>query len=705
MKINTFNILNYKYLRPFAYILLLIFIGCTKQQSISNSNADSYISFNVNQIDITLEKNASLNIKNGLANTNSEANILFTEIFDLNGTDVKITVEESDFQNTNKVHPYRVESKIASTKLQTGFKYRLILYEAGTNTVVSNTLGTAGTRLDVPVEKGNSYDWVCLSFNDTNDPGTSVTTLNTDNRDLLYAKSSTAVSIPVSTGVGQNINVPINIMLKHLLSQITVEVNSENFPGNISSLAASFGANNYFQSGTLDIKSGIITNPTPINTTSLIPFEGIGSPIASKSFYTVGSTTINPFQVIVNSLVINSGGNNVTLPSAKGYNFTNITPTPGKSIKAKIEYLSIADFTCYGSPSVSGDYTVETPLTSSNKIDVPLNVIKAGRVHLISKDKNGMFFDSGIITLNAGMQTVTLLPNNSTSVLNELDGINAVPSNESRPSKPNTAEENNDTSNDQSDTYIITNAFTENAICSPVRIQVRAKVISSSALNLSNSTTPPYWPANNSIYASDGNYKDIIPKDKRIQMDMANLANWSALYPMLWYVYVKNVSGVNIPWTKFDAVGSADQRFFGYSGDTHYHRKKGDPIAPNARYGSLDPYLNAASTDNDTHPIPTANSSTYGAHGAGYGGIPGFYAELTDVGFTLRLNGLYYKYRLHWNSKQISTFNYSCVPTMVLYGIIKTELDEKDIIPFAPTASYTPSGADNGDRNYLSYNP
>lgn len=676
-------------------------------------------------------KNSKLQAKeSSLFSNGPAASLQDKQIIPLDGFDAVLTVEEGSY-NDNLLQLGAVANVnnhgglTAATKpLGANKKYRVIVFEAGTSNVVATEVGTSGTRLDVGVDKGKSYDWVIYSFNDTEDPGVSTTTLETDHRDLIYAKSIAPIVIGGAAGDGTDVNVPINVVLQHQLARVVVEVNAANFPGDIVALSAELGASNYFKRGTFNLKTGEISNPVAISTGPSMNFtsqNATNNQIKVSNFYTVATTQINPFAVNINSLTISTPAGNSSLSATRNFSFTKIVPELGKSITAKIEFLSLASYDC-GAVTTKGTYTTETPLVAANNyIEVVVVINKAGNIRLATEDKNGMKFDSGLLSYSAsetGSRTIKLLPVKSTTVLNDLDGLTAVVPNSSgsleRDSKPNTSEEGsaNDITNkinNQRSSFVITNTLNGAVFCNPALIDVKPKVTSMAAsMDISNYTAwigyaaAPYWPANGAKFATDGTYK-TIPKDSRIQMDMANVANYSAAYPMLWYVYVKNISGATIPWTKFDATGSADSRAGTLADNgTHYFRN-GDEIANNARYGSLDPYFSAAAIPPAQHAYPTADASTLGSHGGGYGGLPLYYAELTDVGFVLKINNIYYKYRLMWSSERVSDFVYKSTPTMVLYGMYKTEP-----AAYAPYTYYTGTGAGSQilpQRTPLVYNP
>lgn len=671
---------------------------------------------------------------NGLIpNKGLTSNIISQERQDISGIDAMVTVEQGNYtaeaKTPSTLIPVKSQKKgslKASTPLAAGKKFRIILYAAGTNTVFSTTVGTAGTQLAIPVEKGKSYDWAVFSYNDANDPGDATTSITTDQRDLLHASSAAAVAVGGVSGDGQDINVPVSVLLKHKLGKVTIEFSAEKFIGDISSITGALGANSYYQHGSLNLKTGVITASTASNTPVAIPFVNKvagNNQVKVANYYTTGTTQIPSFQVTLSALTITNPAGNTTLPAAHTFNFPSMIPAAGKSITARIEFLAAAQFTC-GVVNSFGTYTVETALVpATHYLETTVQVNKAGNIQLASEDKNGMKFQSTLTRYEPGAHTIRLLPVLSNTVINEANGIqkvittNVTPNTLARPSKPNNAEEGTAANitakvNNQTSSYIITNTVTNTTICNAAIIDVKPKVITmATAMTMNNfnglsySPSPTYWLGNSitNAYASDGTYASTIPKDLRIQMDMANIAGihaGAAYYPSLWFVYAKNISGVAIPWTQMDASGSADYyNALNIDNTTHYKRT-GDPIAIGARYGSMDTYGNAA------NPIPTASAATNGAHGAGnnsllIGNI--LYAELTDVGFTIQIDGVYYKYRLMWDSRNPDGNNFNTRASLVLYGMHTSQP-----ATYAPYTYYSANGGNTQvlpQRVPLVYNP
>ncbi|TDS17538.1 hypothetical protein [Sphingobacterium paludis] len=234
----------------------------------------------------------------------------------------------------------------AQTVLPANVKYRVVLYDRATtpSTFVSSTLGTAGTPLSIDVVKGKNYDWAVFSYNDANDPGTSNTTVPSDQRDLLHINGTTGV-IPGAPGDGTNVNVPINAVLKHKLAAITVELNSTAYPATITAAVATLGSANYFSNANMDVKTGTLstatasTVATPINLTPTTP-----AAVRSATYYTASTSTIGTFSVVLNSLSILTQTNQVKTQAAPvTFNWGNVVPVAGRRYVAKINIQPVRD--------------------------------------------------------------------------------------------------------------------------------------------------------------------------------------------------------------------------------------------------------------------------------------------------------------------------------------------------------------------------
>ncbi|KGE12949.1 hypothetical protein DI53_3166 [Sphingobacterium deserti] len=340
-------------------LFLILCLACSEQGSNETEIVDNgtKVVFSVFEDD-SGEGSGQMQVMSAMNNVTAEEKVVGEEQHVLinNGT-MRLTatlVEAAASTNSARefVKPTvsAARASVRNTKAQTvlgnNVKYRVVLYDRSTtpSTFVSSTLGTAGTPLTVDVVKGKNYDWAVFSYNDQSDPGTSSTTVPSDQRDLLHASGTTGL-VPGTPGDGTNANVPISVVLKHKLSAVTVELNSTFYPATITAATATLGSANYFFTSNMDVKTGTLstpvasTVPTAIN---LVPT----APAAVKSalFYTSSTSTIANFSVTLNSLSITDQSNQVkTSTTPTNFSWTNVVPTAGKKYFARINVQPVRD--------------------------------------------------------------------------------------------------------------------------------------------------------------------------------------------------------------------------------------------------------------------------------------------------------------------------------------------------------------------------
>ncbi|WP_196934717.1 hypothetical protein [Sphingobacterium hungaricum] len=253
---------------------------------------------------------------------------------------------QSELTKVSAVRPgnlNNVAKQAAVTALTTGVKYRVLVYDNSSSSTVpvSSTLGTAGTALNIPVEKGKNYYWVVYSFNDDTDPGTpSDGLLPTDQRDLLHAVGI-PITIPGTVGDGQEIKVPLKIRLRHKLSRIKVEVTAANYPGIITAISANLGANNYFRAGTLDLKTGGLTanSTNTVMPSTAITFNPVtNNAVKTATYYTMPVTSLANFQVRINSMTISTTGGPKSFSTARTFTWPMIANSESSSYTARVDF-------------------------------------------------------------------------------------------------------------------------------------------------------------------------------------------------------------------------------------------------------------------------------------------------------------------------------------------------------------------------------
>lgn len=394
--------------------------------------------------------------------------------------------------------------------------------------------------------------------------------------------------------------------------------------------------------------TGIVKVPIVVTGTKNIPainqtINGVTYTFAGISGATSSTTSIN----------IAYSGTPTT--ATTGLSMTN---SNGSLCSVDISHpaASAAIFTSSGA-SVSGTYTVATALTTSNKVSIPINVSQAGKLRLVSTDKNGIFFDSGEMTVTAGSQTIVLKAATATTG-----------------KFPMTAEEvsmGGNGSNNQKSTYYVSNTISGGStINASFTIDVKPKV----------------WET--MIHGKPTSLKKGADNGM-IRLEMQDNYNFQGGITDFYKVWVRNISGAAMSASLF--IRSSDD-------DLGQIKKWNGPINSNEALGSLDCYLQG----NSNKPITTGE---IGAHAGAFS--PVILPEVSGVGVTFTLNNTSgsewfnglgnkkFKYRFIFNSRDYA--NSGTNMAVVLYGIYDTSVSVTNIDPgFGSDIPKTP-GASGGD--------
>ncbi|MEF9478781.1 hypothetical protein OWR28_14650 [Chryseobacterium sp. 1B4] len=315
-----------------------------------------------------------------------------------------------------------------------------------------------------------------------------------------------------------------------------------------------------------------------------------------------------------------------------------------------------AIFTSSGATAY-GTYTVATKLTTSNKVNVNLNVSQAGKIRLVSTDKNGILFDSGEIMVAAGNQTVVLNAANATTG-----------------KFPMTAEEVSqgaNGSNNQKSTYYISNTVPGgSSISASFTIDVKPKVWETM---IHGKPTSLRTGADNGM----------------LRLEIQDNYNFQGGITEFYKVWVRNLSGSAMSASIF--VRSSDD-------DLGQIKKWNGPINSNEALGSLDCYLQG----NSNKPITTGE---IGAHAGAFS--PLILPEVSGVGATFILNNTSgsqwfnglgnkkFKYRFIFNSRDYA--NSGTNLAVVLYGIYDTSVTVTNFDPGSGSDIPKTPGGSGGD--------
>ncbi|KGE12955.1 hypothetical protein [Sphingobacterium deserti] len=350
-----------KIVSALAFLILLVAASCTKENlNMQNASKDAQLMFLISeQTGSATNKTSNLRASSFGATTTykheENEQHQFTEDGAFRITTSLSTAPMSALIDPKSVVSNKLSSRMSGTQtspsstiLKDGIKYRVVLYDRSTtpSKFVSTSLGIAGKKLLIDVEKGKSYDWAVFSYNDENDPGESqdFITPTTGLKDLLHAKGTTEV-VPGYSGDEKEVVMPINVLLQHKLANVSVHVSVKEYPAKIMSLSASLGRNTYFCKNTLNIKTGEFVNDnTQISIDPAMTFVSTEEESVSvANYYTSKFKPITGFSVTLNSLNIRTGTNEIRSLSSPSIHNWEMNPEQGQQNVARIKIEPVRD--------------------------------------------------------------------------------------------------------------------------------------------------------------------------------------------------------------------------------------------------------------------------------------------------------------------------------------------------------------------------
>ena len=220
--------------------------------------------------------------------------------------------------------------------------YQILLYNPD-GSLFKSVQAKSNQKLAIEVWKGVEYNWYAYSYNETADMpalnnAANPTIESNIQKDLLYAKGTIKVD-----GAG-NIEKPLGILFKHKVSNIVMELNAQGLFAGLNTVQATF-AGNYFKKGTLDIKTGNMTNLTTVTTGPLNFFrthDNFKDTIKRVSYFTADEAAINNFTFNLNSFTLAlDKGDTRTFTTATSYPFT-VVPTHGTRLTGTVVMVESA---------------------------------------------------------------------------------------------------------------------------------------------------------------------------------------------------------------------------------------------------------------------------------------------------------------------------------------------------------------------------
>jgi hypothetical protein len=158
--------------------------------------------------------------------------------------------------------------------------------------------------------------------------------------------------------------------------------------------------------------AGTYTAGTPLGAGNTIT---ITADVATAGTYSISTGAINGMTFSASGTFAVGTGQTIVLagsgtPAAAGTNSFTVIGSAGCSIPITTVAPPPAAYTltCIGT-TVSGTYTTGTALTSSNKVDVEVNVTTPGAYTITSTPVNGMTFSKTGVFASAGTTTISLI--------------------------------------------------------------------------------------------------------------------------------------------------------------------------------------------------------------------------------------------------------------------------------------------------------
>ncbi|AJW63933.1 hypothetical protein VO54_02473 [Elizabethkingia miricola] len=332
--------------------LLLSFISCssrdeeTKSPDGNTGMQGTFLTFNIAGIEgeENITSLATASIKNtGISSSVSIApeKVISTENFDA-------LISAGGQTASNKVQGLSASvtpsysgamAAVTTSPMMAGTKYRLLIYDATSNTLIKNVDATSGTNPNIQVDAGKQYKWYIVSTNDNSTPSVNTSTgivsaASLANKDILWNQGI------IDAQYGQN---NMSIVLKRNTARIAVDLDTRGMFGtinNTTSIEIGTGTGTSFssiiQTGDLNVLTGQyanLQNAPAVTGINMINKAGAGGTVgATKTaiFYTVKSTPVpaNNLRIRLNQLDLNMDNNSTRSFSNSIIPYSNLAITP-----------------------------------------------------------------------------------------------------------------------------------------------------------------------------------------------------------------------------------------------------------------------------------------------------------------------------------------------------------------------------------------
>ncbi|MFZ4261158.1 hypothetical protein ACFRAE_03895 [Sphingobacterium sp. HJSM2_6] len=337
-----------------TWVIILIAVfglnSCAKKEAMEVKKVEkTKVTFNVTGIDESISEGAKE--KKAAANFGHSDGGNKAEVISYNGFDAQVITDHDLKVHSRKI---MVKSKAGSNSgsnalraaaMTPGNTYNLYLYKED-GTYVDTYNFSVGGASAIEVEKGESYTWYAVSYNDQSTDIVDVDQGNPTvkelalpgNKDILYATD--VFEVPTSAG---EVSVPVSIVFNHKVARIGIEINTMGMFANMTSATVEV-AGLVLKTGSLNLETGnwgtTLTNVTPtIAYSDFVDVDPLYQDAKIAYVYTAGTTATGNFTVTLRGLDLTLDDGNPrsfnTLLTATPSVFTyNITPQIGNTHRA-----------------------------------------------------------------------------------------------------------------------------------------------------------------------------------------------------------------------------------------------------------------------------------------------------------------------------------------------------------------------------------
>ncbi|MCL1667697.1 hypothetical protein M2T82_06440 [Elizabethkingia ursingii] len=332
--------------------LLLSFTSCSSRDE-ETKNPDgnagmqgTFLSFNIAGIeeDENITSLATASIKKtgkSLSASIAPEKVISTENFDaLISAEGQIASDKSQGLSASLTPSYTgAMAAVTNIPMVTGTKYRLLIYDAASNTLIKNVDATSGTNPNIQVDAGKQYKWYIVSTNDNSTPSVNTSTgivsaASLANKDVLWNQGT------INAQYGQN---NMSIVLKRNTARIQLDLDTRGMFGtinNTTSVEVGTGTGSTFSSiiktGDLNVLTGQYSNLQNVsavtggNMVNKAGAGGASGATKTATFYTVSSAPVpsNNLRIRLNQLDLNMDDNSTRSFSNSIVPYSNIPVTP-----------------------------------------------------------------------------------------------------------------------------------------------------------------------------------------------------------------------------------------------------------------------------------------------------------------------------------------------------------------------------------------